>query len=716
MNHFRSIRVFSSRRADAAGRCVAAAAAAGVLAAAIPAQGVITMYEDSVYRGLAIPWPLALVPQNVPFPVPSGIEDEITSLRWTLDPGVRLTFFHDSDGDGPQFRIDANAARNSGTGNVGAFHNDRFSSFVWQRDTPGAGHVEVFDDSLMRGDSDYLPLGSYAENRVHRLYGTEDRVTSMRWSLPDDVVLTFFEHADGSGREFTVMHDQPRSGGISNVGSYYNDKFSSFAWRRVTPSAGWVQFFTDANHGGYQFTRYLSETGLTTVDVRGLGYNDQFDSVRWSLPADRTVMALDEAPAGGRALPLIDSGSIADFNSYASGLHHDRISTLQMLAGQLTAAYADRNAPLDEVCQLASHNAHSTTAQGWRFWYNQTMSVIEQLDYGARLLQLDVLEHTDGLVYLVHGSYRESVLQRNGSAPELLSPQLLAIYFWLVANPKEVVFLDFQNEAGRALDRELAASPLSPMITIPRGLRWPSTNELVAAGKRCVVVDDRAGTGVPYHYDWAVQNGYSDFQDTSPRIESEPIDGRHRSMFYMNHISGTVTPLTWVGGSPNTRGNLVRLANWFRQPPNFIGIDGIEMADHGGLEACRDVNRSTWPQYRRRARTAEFHAPCPSGRLATANDTLPRLGTTLVLSTPSASVVAIGTSDSSFQGVPLPAVMPGTACSLRVAPLVVLPAPGQLQVPILNSVDVIGLELLMQAVRLDGSLRLSNGLRVTCGL
>lgn len=675
------------------------------------------MYEDSAYRGTSFALPLVAVPKNIPFPIVGGLEDKITSLRWNLDPGVRVTFFHDGAGNGAQYRISENASRVSGSTYIGSFHNDEFSSMMWQKQLSGAGFVEVFENGGYGGRSDYMPLGSYAENAVHPLWGQEDRVSSMRWSLPTNVILIFYEHSDGTGREYTVRHDTNRNSGVSNVGSFYNDKFSSWSWRRVDPAAGWVQFHTNTNYAGYQFTRYLSETGLSTVDVKGLGYNDQFDSARWSLPSNRTIMAFDESPAGGRALPLIDSGSIGDFNSFASGLHHDKISTLRIMDGQLTAAFADRNAPLDEICQLAAHNAHASRDQGWIVWYQQTMSVVEQLDYGARLLQLDVLDHTDGRVYLVHGSYTASIAQRGGLPPQLLGPQLDAIHAWLVQNPKEVVFIDFQNDAGSALAPVLAASPLDSMITMPRGLHWPSTNELVASGKRCIVVDSKSWTSIPYHYDWAVQNGFSGFGDASPRAESDPIDARHKGMFYMNHISGTSTPITWVTGSPNNRSALVSLASQFDQPPTFIGIDGIQMADHGGLEACRFLNAVTWPIHRNKARTAEFHGACGSAsRLSTKHDSMPRLGTNLRVNAPSNSAIAIGVSDVDYLGVPLPAVVQGSSCRLRVAPLTTVPSTG-FALPIPNMPNIVGLDLMMQAVTTSGGqLGLTNGLRVTCGL
>ena len=331
-------------------------------------------------------------------------------------------------------------------------------------------------DSSYRGKSFTINTAGF-EGAVRFPSGSRNQVTSFRWSdLPGKVILRFYTGSDFDGREYTVMHDHDVNGGVANVGSYYNDDFESMRWFSVDATEGWVDFHTDADHSGYQFTRYLSRIGTRTIDLRDFGYNDQFDSLTWELPSHRTIMCLDEAPAGGRALPLINSGSIRDLDRYSFGMHHDKLSTLRVMEGQFTATYADRNRPLDEVCMLCSHNAHATSAQGWVFWYQQTMTILEQLDYGARKLQLDVREE-DARLFLTHGTYSQSVGQRGGTPPELLVAVIDQIHGWLRAHPEEVIVLEFENYAGDELARRLRNSSIGSMIYVPNQLHWPSMNE-----------------------------------------------------------------------------------------------------------------------------------------------------------------------------------------------------------------------------------------------
>ncbi len=572
------------------------------------------------------------------------------------------------------------------------------------------GTITLYDNSSYGGANITLPLLAHLDGVLQPIPGgLEDRVTSLRWNLSTNVIVKFFENRDGTGREFSVRHDQARVGGDSNVGSYYNDKFSSFRFTVVDPSQGWVRFHTNANFGGYEFMRYVSQTGFTIQSLRDRGYNDQVDSIRWSLPRGTTIMCFDEDPAGGRALPLLGTGAVSDLNNSFSGLHHDKFSTFAVMRGELTATFADRNAPIDRVCQLSSHNAHVSTAHGWSVWYNQTMPLLEQLDYGARVLQLDVREENNAL-YLTHGSWSASIAQRAGLTPELLAPALDALHTWLSVHSREVIFLVFENYTGAELTNALRASRLGGMLYRPNGLHWPSINQLADAGRRVVVLDSSSSTGELYEWDWEVQNDYSSFGSTAARSESDPIDGLHRSLFLMNHISGSSTPTIWFGISPNTRGALVDLARQFPQPPNFVNIDGISMADHGGLEACREINDRMWRVPQPRATSYAFHAGCGSTLEST---TRPALGRTWTLNATDADWLLFGLSDTSNNGAPLPmSLQPLSTCLLRAAPMDAIPvgANHTFSLPIPNDSRLVGGTLYGQALEfVPGNIYLSNG-------
>ena len=573
--------------------------------------------------------------------------------------------------------------------------------------------VTLYQDSVYRGASITLPLPPAGVPLVFPS-SFRNRVTSLRWNLAPGTVVYGYTNANLTGREYCITHSQPRQGADSNVGSEYNDDLESLRWFPVDPNRGWVRMFTDADYGGYQLTRYLSLTGLGTISIKDLGYNDQVDALQWSLPRDRTVMCYDEDPVGGRALPLIDAGQIADLNRAHSGFHHDKFSTIRILDGQYTAALADRDAPLDRVCQLAAHNAHCSAAQGWIFWYQQNLTILEQLDYGARLLQLDVREQ-NGQLFLTHGSWSQSIAQRGGLTPEPLAAIIDQIADWLAVHTKEVLVLEFENYTGSTLTTFLERSRIGSRLYRPQHNSWPSINQLVAAGRRVIVFDSSSSTSQQYSWDWMVQNGYSSFGDIQPRSESGPINRSDRSLFFMNHISGTSTPLTWLGNSPNDKDDLVRLAGQFAQVPNWIGIDGIEMADHGGLEACRVVNGLLW-QLPRKSTSYRFHSGC-GPNLSTR--TLPTVGSTYAVTAAPLAAVMIGFQDRFFGGGTLPSDFGGLGrCLLRVSPDVVESAAqtAVLAFPIPSDVGLVGVPLYLQSARFaSGRLEFSGAITATIG-
>jgi len=582
---------------------------------------------------------------------------------------------------------------------------------------PAQQIVTLWTDSGYSGFPLVLPLPPQPGGLIPIPSNWNDEVTSMQWNLQPGTVLYFYEHSNGTGREYVVTHDAARQGGSTNVGSYYNDKFSSMRWATVDASQGWVRFFTNINKGGYQLTRYLSLLGGSEIDLNALGYNDQVDSIQWSLPSDKTVMCFDEDPAGGKALALINTGQYNNLDAGQSGLYHDNLSVARVMTGQFTSALVDRNRPIDQVCMLRAHNSHVNTEQGWVFWYQQNMSILKQLDYGVRSINLDVREE-NGQLLLVHGSVSQSTAARAGVPPEPLGPTLNAIHSWLQAHPDEVIYLDFQNDAGMSLTNTLNSSVLAPMFFRPDHMHWPSVNELVAMGKRVILVNTVPAGEQLYPWSWAVENGYSNLWTTSPRSESDPIDGKHRSLFMMNNISGTNSVLAWLGNSPNDLNDLINHVNSFAQIPTEICIDGVEMADHAGLEICRWVNVFKWNAPIVTATAYRFYSSC-NGATDLTSSTLPKIGSTHRTYAAPFHVLVTGFDDTSANGVALPTWVPGiTTCSLRVSLDLFRLADGFGRVDTVIPLDaaLMGATLFHQAVELTPTnWPLSNGVAARVG-
>lgn len=576
--------------------------------------------------------------------------------------------------------------------------------------------ITLYFDSSYSGAQITLPLPAAGVPLVIPA-PFNDQVTSIRWNLDPNTVLYFYENSNLTGREYCVTHDRPRVGGTSNLGSYYNDKLSSLRWFNVNAAQGWVRFFTNTSKGGYQLTRYLSQLGGTEIPLISLGYNDQVDSIEWGLPPSKTVMCYDENPAGGKALPLIDSGYYANLDSGLFGLYHDNLSTCRVMDGQFTSELADRNRPLDQVCLLGSHNSHVNSDQGWVFWIQQNWSILKQLDYGVRSINIDV-RHENGQFLMVHGSLSASIAARAGAYPLPVDAELHAIRNWLLAHPQEVIFIHFQNDAGTAFSNWLDGHAIAQFFYQPSKLHWPSINELVALGKRVIVTDSTSSGSQLYPWSWEVENGYSDLWTSAPRSESEAIDGKHRSLFLMNNISSYDSVIAWAGNSPNDKAPLLAHALSFAQKPNIIQIDGVEMADHGGLEVCRTINQLTQSQLPKAA-AYRWWGNC-SGATTLQPSTTPKIGTTFLLRGAPFHVLAVGFSDVDAGGVALPTAVPGfTLCRLRTSLdlLALANSVGDSSLAIPADTSMLGDRFFCQAVELTGaSWPLSNGVAARIGL
>ncbi|MCB9876046.1 MAG: hypothetical protein H6835_00460 [Planctomycetes bacterium] len=704
------------------------------LATSLVAQGSVMLYENSSFGGSSAAINLSTWGRNAPVPLAAySFNDKATSLTWNLQTNTAVTFYENSDGSGAQWHISRNAARVGTNANIGATYNDTWSAFSWQLDDPSiGGTVTLYENSSFGGIQKRLPLSSYLEGGLHQLYGFDDKATGIAWDLQPNVVVTFYENSNGTGREYTLTHQQ-QSGSLSAVPSYYNDKFSSFRWRTVDPQQGWVRLFTDAGLSGYQLTRYVSETGFGATSLGALSMNDQVDSVQWGLPLGTTILLYDHDPKGGACYSLTGGGSRGFANS---NVFHDRISVFEVFDGDVDACLADRTAPYDQNCSLSAHNAHVAPGYGWLVW-NQDLVVIDQLDYGARTLQLDTAIN-GGTIYMVHGSWTATIAARlPGTTPTTLHDMLLEIDAWMTAHPREVLTLIFENHDGAELgDYLLDVSPIKDEIHVQGRGTWPTPRQLIQSGKRYVVFEmgssPRSGR-INWQYDCSVENDYGAWGSTSERAESQPIDATWRGLFYMNNIS-PVPPSLWPAvppTTPNTFGNLVSLMAAFPQFPNQVGVDRIREGGEGGADAVRYANTALRAFHQNRASFAQFgFGNC--GLRALYSNARPVLGTTLPLridnlgSNPAFEFMIYGASDQVAGPLSLPFLLPpslGGGCRLRVSNDVVFPCglfyPLAVGVtlpldPVLNGVDAF-----FQSVGIDsvtGELVMSNGGRAHLGL
>ena len=186
-----------------------------------------------------------------PHPIPN-MNDEMTSLRWNLPPGVVVVFYENGEGTGEQFTI-------WGRGQVDTVSpfkfNDKASRWAWFYaggvDNPSeelrSGSIvrphgtadttspvaedtmELFKDRNFKNDMQKVgPVTDMQAGQLQKLPNyLADHLSSLRWNLPPGVVAVFYEDADGKGRQAAVWG----KGEVNAVSEWkFNDKASRWAW------------------------------------------------------------------------------------------------------------------------------------------------------------------------------------------------------------------------------------------------------------------------------------------------------------------------------------------------------------------------------------------------------------------------------------------------------------------------------------------------------
>lgn len=108
------------------------------------------------------------------------------------------------------------------------------------------GTVTLFEHTDFGGRALWLGIDNFAESALHSLKGTalHDRVSSLRWDLPDDVVVVLYEHTNGTGRTYLVPSG--RGSDASTHDDNFKDCASSWRWTRrgvassVGEAFGWI--------------------------------------------------------------------------------------------------------------------------------------------------------------------------------------------------------------------------------------------------------------------------------------------------------------------------------------------------------------------------------------------------------------------------------------------------------------------------------------------
>ncbi|MGW0468102.1 hypothetical protein ACWDX6_22985 [Streptomyces sp. NPDC003027] len=266
----------------------------------------------------------------------------------------------------------------------------------------------------------------------------------------------------------------------------------------------------------------------------------------------------------------------------------------------------------DEVAQLTSHNAMSTTADRF-IGPLQDPDIVGQLNAGVRALQIDTYrwERPEEVTARLQESdfppetrrrITDAVARFNPPRPGLwlchsvcragaveLVPTLRQIGEWLRGHPTEVLTLIVQDAVGGA-DTEAAfrAAGLEDLLYTPHrdpSRPWPTLGEMTESGRRLVVFAETADGPAPWYrnfYAYAMETPYA-FRSPAEMSCLPHRGGGDKRLFLLNHF------VTIDGGSRldaarvNARAGIVDRARACERargrPVTFVAVDYVTIGD-----------------------------------------------------------------------------------------------------------------------------------------
>lgn len=144
-----------------------------------------------------------------------------------------------------------------------------------------------------------------------------------------------------------------------------------------------------------------------------------------------------------------------------------------------TSSEALLKKPYNEVCFLMTHNAMNNSEKGFTI-PNQTYSITNQLKNGVRGLMIDTYDGNNGVALTYHAT------PIFGS--EKLIDVLMEIKTFMLANPKEIISIIFENNGSNSqLINAIDSSGLNQLTYIHNGTTWPTLQTLVDSNQRLIL-------------------------------------------------------------------------------------------------------------------------------------------------------------------------------------------------------------------------------------
>ena len=240
---------------------------------------------------------------------------------------------------------------------------------------------------------------------------------------------------------------------------------------------------------------------------------------------------------------------------------------------------------LNEVTFVHTHNSHANDNDFTILAANQNGDIPAQFAAGVRALGIK-LYYTSSFfcgsgtdLYAYHGNPVLGCIRFSTIGAQILD--------FLNNNPNEFLFITVEGSASNSeIEDGFNSAGLTPFLYEHTfGETWPTIGELIASGKRLIVMTDNSGPHPPgYHHMWTfMQDTEYNFQSTNDFNCNYLRGNTNADLFLLNHFLTIASPQPLSASSTNAWDLVLDRArqcgNARGLHPNFLYIDFFNSGD-----------------------------------------------------------------------------------------------------------------------------------------
>ncbi len=287
----------------------------------------------------------------------------------------------------------------------------------------------------------------------------------------------------------------------------------------------------------------------------------------------------------------------------------------------LVLAQAEK--PINQYTYLGTHNAISSYAYGYNLQNSQRYDVTTQLNGGARMLEIDIVYDTPNDkepagVYICHcgeAPHSNSAIEikranakgmkskawlpnwSSGAPFTRFSKILQEIDKWLIAHPKEIVFIMPENNSATVdqFNNEVTLAGLKTRTYVKPDTQtnWPTKPELIASNQRLIILAadgvDLTGSAFANKKGYIAWKGYIRPQIKGSKNEYSTAGGEDDKFLTLGSFEDALTDAVTSKYYNDYDELNKRKAEWIAKRvtrfPTFIQVNQVQIGD-----ALRFVN------------------------------------------------------------------------------------------------------------------------------